>query len=414
MKMLALCDCNNFFVACERLYRPELRNRPVVVLSSNDGCIISRSNEAKTMGIAMGQPYFQVRHFLKSKGVAVCSGDLSLYQEVSEKVMKLLSRFTSSIEEYSIDEAFISLHAQSVKNPAEYVSEIRRKVDRLIGIPISAGVASTKTLSKLASDKAKKTESGVLEITEGNVRDLLASTAIGDIWGIGRKAAEKLNGYGVFNAGHFIDKDPVWVKKHLTIRGVMTQFELKGQPCIPLANRPAPPKSIQVSRTWGNVLESFDDVQRAMTDNIVKAGGQLRQNGLMAGVMSVYIRYGYRHYGECGYFTQDIAFDNPIQSEIELVASAIRLLEGIYRPGFRYTQGGVILCDLSDARYRQRELFDEGDYERRSKLERFSRAVDGINEHFGERAIYPATLAVRDKKWRPKREHLSEKWGGFR
>jgi DNA polymerase V len=130
--------------------------------------------------------------------------------------------------------------------------------------------------------------------------------------------------------------------------------------------------------------------------------------------MSVYIRYGYRHYGKCGYFTQDISFDNPIQSDIELITSAIRLLERIYRPGFRYTQGGVILCDLSDARFRQRELFDEGDYERRSKLERFSRAVDGINEHFGGRVVYPATLAVKDKKWLPKREHLSEKWGGLR
>jgi hypothetical protein len=150
-----------------------------------------------------------------------------------------------------------------------------------------------------------------------------------------------------------------------------------------------------------------------MTDNVVKAGRQLRQNGLAARAMSVYLRYGYRHHGQCGYFTRDIFFDSPIRSDIELIASAGRLLEKIYQHGFRYTQGGVILCDFSEAMFRQRELFGDALYERRSKLERFSRAVDGINEHFGERVVYPAALAVKDKKWRPNRKHLSEKWGGL-
>jgi DNA polymerase V len=408
--VLALCDANNFFVSCERLYRPELWNRPVVVLSSNDGCIISRSNEVKVMGIPMGQPYFQVQGLLRKKGVAVCSGNLVMYKEISEKVMRALGRFTDAMEEYSIDEAFLNFPKAAVGDPSRYAFKMRETVDRLIGIPISVGIAPTKTLSKLASDRAKKTESGVLEITGRNLNGMLDATEIGDIWGIGRKTAEKLNGHGILSAGHFARMDPVWVKKQLTIRGVMTQLELKGQPCIPLVTGTPSPKSIQVSRTWGSVLESLGDILPAMTDNVLKAGRQLRQNDLAAGTMSVYIRYGYRHHGQCGYFTTDTRFGNPVLSDKELTGAAKRLLARIYRPGYRYTQGGVILCDFSDAKYRQRELFGDEAYERRLKLENFSRAVDAINELFGEHALYPAYLAVKEKKWRPNRKYLSEKW----
>ncbi|MDR1515094.1 MAG: Y-family DNA polymerase [Synergistaceae bacterium] len=405
--MLALCDCNNFFVSCERLYRPELRCRPVVVLSSNDGCVVSRSDEVKAMGIPMGQPYFQIQGLLRKKGVVVCSGSLVMYKEISEKVMRLLSRFTGEMEEYSIDEAFFSLPA-AAKDPLEYVSGIRATIERWIGIPVSIGVAATKTLSKLATDMAKKDASGVRQITGGNARDMLDATEVRDIWGIGRKTAEQLNRHGIFNAGHFVDRDPVWVKKRFTVRGLMTQLELKGQPCMPIAAETAAPKSIQVSRTWGNVLESLGDVSLAMIDNVVKAARQLRQNHLAAGGVSVFLRYGYRHHGECGYITTDIYFDSPAQSDSELIGAVKSSIDKIYRPGLGYTQGGVTLRDFSDARFRQRELFSEDASERRSKLERFSRAADEINGYFGRRAIFPASLAVKDKKWRPNRKRLPE------
>jgi DNA polymerase V len=163
--LLALCDCNNFFASCERLYHPELRGRPVVVLSSNDGCVIARSNEAKAMGIQMGQPYFQIEAFLKKNEVVVCSSNLVLYKEVSDKVMEALSRFTADLEAYSIDEAFLRFPKIAEANSAAYASKIRQYVGRIVGIPISIGIAPTKTLAKLASEKAKKAESGILEIT---------------------------------------------------------------------------------------------------------------------------------------------------------------------------------------------------------------------------------------------------------
>ena len=412
--MLALCDCNNFFVSCERLYHPELRNRAVIVLSSNDGCIIARSNEVKEMGIKMGEPYFQVQHLLKRKGVVVCSGNLVAYKEISDKVMAALSRCTNAMETYSIDEAFLNFPEKVVKNPTDYAAKIRRHIDRIIGIPISVGVAPTKTLTKLAASIAKKSESGILQITDQNRNEILSGTSVEDIWGIGYKASEKLKRCAVITAADFVRKDPVWVKKYLTIRGVMTQYELMGRPCLPLATQPAPAKSIQVSRTWGSVLESAEDVYCAIIDNVVKAGRELRKNKKSAGAMSVYLRYGYRHNGECGYFTEDAHFDTPIMSDIELIQATRWLLEKIYRPGYRYTQGGVILCKFSDSNFRQRELFDEAIFERRSKYERLARCVDEINEHFGERVVYPSILAVKEKIWRPQRKFLSERWDSLK
>jgi DNA polymerase V len=373
--------------------------------TSNDGCIIARSNEAKAMGIKMGEPFFQLQGFLRRKGVTVCSGNLVAYKEISDKVMDVLARYTDAREIYSIDEAFLNLPKSAVDRPLEYAANIRRMVDRVVGIPVSIGVATTKTLAKLASERAKKTESGVLEITDGKRPEILADTPLGDVWGIGPMAAEKLIRCGMFTASDFVRMNPVTVKKLLTVRGVMTQLELSGQPCLPLLTAAAPPKSIQVSRTWGTVLESEDDVTNAIIDNVVKAGRLLRKDRLTAGAMAVYLRYGYRHHGECGYLTKDAYFREPILSDIELINAARMLLGEIFSPGYRYTQGGVILCRFLDSTYRQRNLFEEN--ETQKKYEALSRTVDAINEHFGERTVYPATLAGKEKKWRPQQKYLS-------
>jgi DNA polymerase V len=203
-----------------------------------------------------------------------------------------------------------------------------------------------------------------------------------------------------------VDKDPLWVKKQLTIRGLVTQYELQGKPSIPLVTEIPLPKSIQVSRTWGSILETYDDVWHAMQENIVKAAGQLREYGLAAGAMSVFLRYG-RH-GEYGYFTKDLSFRDAILSDIEMVHSLKAAIEAIYRERYEYTQGGVTLMKLSDAIHRQRGLFDQEEYEYRTKLEKLAHAVDIINFDVGTRVVYPASLCVKDKKWRPKRQFLSE------
>jgi DNA polymerase V len=184
------------------------------VLSSNDGCVIARSNEVKAMGVKMGQPYFQVKEIFAQKGIVVCSGNLEMYKEISDKVMEALGRYTDATEKYSIDEAFLKLPRIATENLMEYVATIRNTIDRLIGIPISIGIAVTKTLAKLASEKAKKTEAGILAITEENLKETLKATEIADIWGIGPKATEKLKRYGVVTASDFLAKDLVWVEKN--------------------------------------------------------------------------------------------------------------------------------------------------------------------------------------------------------
>ena len=320
--------------------------------------------------------------------------------------MSVLSRYTDFLEEYSIDEAFLNFPESVIPDPVSYSIGVRRQVDRQVGIPVSIGIAPTKTLSKLASGKAKKTDSGVMAITQNNIDSILQTTPVGDVWGIGRKNAEKLNRCGIITASDFVRKDPVWIKKVMSIRGVMTQYELRSQPCFHLVTEHPKPKSIQVSRTWGQKITSIDDVERAIIDNILKAGTLLRRDRLAAGAMAVYIRSGYRHHGECAYLTKDFYFDEPVMSDIELINTARYLIKKIFIPGYQYTQGGIILCNFSDANYRQRTLFDD-DHEQKAKFERISHVTDKINEHFKSRVIYPATLAVKNKPWRPHREHLS-------
>jgi DNA polymerase V len=194
----------------------------------------------------------------------------------------------------------------------------------------------------------------------------------------------------------------------------MTLLELRGQSCIPLVTKTPPPKSIQASRTWGNELESIEDVSGAMLEQVLKIGRQLRQEGLAAGTLSVFLRYGHRHYGTCGYFTEDTNFSKPVMSDIELAHALNRSIQKTFRQGFKYSQGGVTLCDFTSAGHYQLDLFDQELYERKMKLERFSNAVDAINEDLCERAVYPASLAIKEKIWRPNRQFLSEKWESLR
>jgi DNA polymerase V len=349
----------------------------------------------------MGEPYFRIERLLKSKGVAVRSCDFALYGKVSQDVMRLLSRYTDAMETYSVDEAFMSL-PEAERDPAGYADGIRRAMLRGVGVPVSIGVAPTKTLSKLASDLAKREGSGVLELSGGGIGAALDATAVEDVWGIGRKSAEHLKRWGVRTAGDFVRKDALWVKRAMSIRGVMTQYELTGRPCIPMETGAAPPKSIQVSRTWGSVLESYEDVERAVTDHALSAAASLRRDRRAAGSISVFVRHGYRHSGAHGYFSDEARFHDPLSSDFELAGAARALLRRLYRPGYRYTQGGVTLSGLSDAGYRQLSIFGDETLDARMKFERFSEAVDEINRRFG-RVMYPAMLAVEDKKWLSRR-----------
>ena len=401
MSVLALCDCNNFFVSCERLLRPDLVDRPVVVLSANDGCIISRSNEAKRMGIPMCAPYFKFEHYLRKKGVTVFSGNLHLYREVSASVMAVLRRFTDAMEVYSIDEAFLSLNMKSAADPLLYAREMRAAVERMVGIPLSVGIAPTKTLAKLAGERAKKSAEGVFRLTLESASAALAETEIGHVWGIGWRNVDKLRNRGVCTALDYARCDPLWVKKHFTVRGLMTQYELRGYPCFPIANGEIPPKSIQVSHTFGEPLSALEDLEKPVIEHAFKAGALLRGHGLAARCVAVHLLEGFIS-REHRFVSRDASFERYISSDRELIAQALALLKPLVRPGSFYTKAGVTLSDLRDGGGKQLELFERREQEHRRRLERLSAATDEINRRLGGRSIYPAALAVKNQKWKCK------------
>jgi DNA polymerase V len=354
----------------------------------------------------MGEAYFKIRPLLESKGVAVFSGNHRLYRKVSDRVMTVLSCFTDSIEVYSIDEAFLNLSMPSVGDPVEYASRIRREVGVAAGVPVSIGIGGSKTLAKLAAERAKRTPEGVFRITEETLSGILGSTPVGDVWGIGGKSARAVERFGVRTALDLALKDPDWIKKKLTSRGIITQMELQGLSIDKVDSSSRQPRSIQVSRSFGEALTTLEELEKPIMEHAAGAGARLRAAGLSAGAMSVYVRSGPKS-GNPRYFSQDTAFSEPIFSDHELIREALRSLREIYIPGHRYTKAGIGLSDLSDARFRQRMLFDEPDEARRAKYEKFARAADFINEKLGKAAIYPAALAVKDKKWRPRSENMS-------
>lgn len=398
--LLALCDCNNFFVSCERLFRPELRGRPVVVLSSNDGCVISRSNEAKAMGIPMGEPYFKVKELFVRKGVTVFSGNHELYGEISDRVMRILAGCSDSIEVYSIDEAFLNLAILSVGDPVAYAGTIRRTVGRWVGIPISIGIAGTKTLAKLAAERAKRDPSGVVALRgKEEIGEALADTQIGDVWGVGPKSGRLLERCGVRTALDLAKKDLLWVRKKLSMRGVMTAMELRGCPCAGLETARPAAQSIQASRSFGQELSTIEELSAPVAEHVLDAAARLRSAGLAARKLEVCIRTGY-HGGANQYFSGDTTFDEPLLSDQELISAALAILRGIHRPGRSYTKAGVTLSNLSSAAHRQRTLFAHSP--RRDKLERLATVSDMINDRFGGRVFYPALLASKSQSWRAK------------
>lgn len=413
-RSMALADCNNFFVSCERRANNDLDHRPVIVLSSNDGCVISRSNEVKRMGVKMGDPYFKVRNMLAFNGVAVRSTNMSLYQQVSAEVMSRISLYTDTVEIYSIDECFFSMRITNVKDPLSYCHMIRKDVWDKCRIPISIGVAPTKTLCKLAAEYAKKNEEteGVFWMQKARYMDMsfMSQFECADIWGIGRKTSAKLAGAGIKKVSDFIKKDEMWIKKTFGITTLYTSWELKGSQAHALDTGCKPPKSIMVSRSFGNPITTYEDMLDPLLCFSVSAARQLRKAGQMAGKMSVFIstsRFDAEKYYANG---KEISFTKPRCMDSEFMSFAESVLEEIFVPGYKYKKCGVILSNFTDiSAGRQASLFDEESGTDEKNL-RVASAVDSINSEFRQSIIKPAALFEppnHEKKWAPKSEFNS-------
>ena len=350
-KKIALVDCNSFYVSCERLFNPKIRRKPVVVLSNNDGCIISRSTEAKALGIKMGEPYFKAKDIIIKNKVEVFSSNYSLYGDLSRRVMRTLKRFNSDMEIYSIDEAFLDLSNFPDQDVEKIGKEIRETVLQWTGIPTSIGIAKTKTLSKIANQIAKKKQSGVTSLIGiDNLDPVLEKIEINDVWGVGKQLTKFYQKHGVYNAKQLKNKSNSWIKKSSNVLSSRTAMELKGIPCINLETTTTKRKSCVVSRSFGKRVERFQELKEAVANYCLNASEKIRSESLVAKAITVFVRTSpfQRNYG---YYSNAKTIDFPIatNNSIEVVKTAVTILESIFKNGYQYQKAGVMLTGLINA-----------------------------------------------------------------
>lgn len=400
--MFALVDCNNFYASCERVFQPRLEGRPIVVLSNNDGCVIARSNEAKALGIEMGTAYFKIEKDLERMGVAVFSSNYALYGDLSRRVMQVLATFAPAMEVYSIDECFLDLSGMN-RDLTTYGLEIARTVGRYTGIPVSVGIAPTKTLAKVANRMAKKGKSSAGPALEWSTlaspRDALAALPVEDVWGIGGRWGAKLRALGIANVLALAEADPGRLRKLFGVVMERTCRELGGVSCLPLELVPPPRRQIMVSRSFGEKLHKLDDLMAAVTAFATRAGEKLRAQRLRAGAVTVFVHTSPfdtmgAHYAN----SATAGLDRPTRDSGVLVTCAVQGLERIFREGFAYQRAGVMLLDLAVEDAEQGLLFAEtpGDTERSNRL---MDALDRINRTRGRGAVHYAGEGLGER-WR--------------
>ena len=404
-RKLALVDCNSFYVSCERLFNPKIRKKPVVVLSNNDGCIISRSNEAKALGIKMGEPYFKAKDIIIRNKVEVFSSNYSLYGDLSRRVMRTLKRFNSEIEVYSIDEAFIDLS----NFPDLKLKKLEKKLEKLFlqwtGIPTSIGIAKTKTLSKIANHIAKKKQSGVTSLIGiDNLDPILEKVEINDVWGVGRQLTKFYQKNGIYNAKQLKNKSNTWIKKSSNVLGSRTAMELRGIPCINLETSQTKRKSCVVSRSFGKRIEKFQELKEAVANYCLNASEKIRSESLVAKAITVFVRTSpfQRNFS---YYSNAKTIDFPIatNNSIEIVKTAVSILEKIFKNGYQYQKAGVMLTGLRNDDGRKNLFSSEKD----EKIKSLMQSIDNTNYRYGRSTLSLASAGVQ-KKWNMKREYSSK------
>lgn len=408
--MFGLVDCNNFYCSCERVFNPGLRTQPVVVLSNNDGCIIARSNEAKALGIEMGMPFYQAKELLERERVAVFSSNYTLYGDMSRRVMMLLSEFTPELTQYSIDEAFIDLTGMgSGEELRDYGKRIVRTIGKGTGIPVTLGIAPTKTLAKVASKYGKKYKGyeGVCLIdTEEKRIKALQGFYIADVWGIGRRSAKKLAYYGVKTAWDFTQWSESRVRRLLTVTGVRTWKELRGENCIDISEL-SKKQSICTSRSFpDNGLSELKVVEEAVANFAASCVRKLREQKSRCSQLTVFA-YTSRFRNDVPSHTinRTVTLSMPTNDQLELVAAAVQALRSEWREDGRYyyKKAGVIVWGITSDTAVQTVLFDSID---RDKQARLAAAIDAINRRNGFNTVKVAVQGT-DKRWHLKSEHKS-------
>ncbi len=407
--MFALIDCNNFYASCERVFRPELNGKPVVVLSNNDGCVIARSNEAKKLGIPMGAPAFKFKPVFEQNNVAVFSSNFALYGDMSKRVMSILQDFAPDMEIYSIDEAFLKLEGFKFVNLLEYGKNIRQKILKWTGIPVSVGFAETKTLAKVAAEIAKKfperTQNVYIIDTQEKIIKALKWLPIRDVWGIGRRNSQKLLDVGVKNAYQFTQLRDTWIKKHLSITGVRTKKELLGISAIDIEkvqNR----KSIATTRTFETEYTDYQDVKERIVTFAVVCSEKLRKQKSVANTVIVFLKTNYHNKNILQYRNNAvISLPFATNSAIEIVKFAVEGLKSIFKNGYKYKKAGVIVTGITDETPLQLNIFQNSD----ERHKRLMQVVDNLNITKGRQIVKLAAQDL-DRTWKMHQECLSPRY----
>ena len=407
--MYALIDCNNFYASCERLFRPELNGKPIVVLSNNDGAVIARSNEAKALGVPMGALAFKFESFFLEHNIHVFSANFALYGDMSNRVMTILQEYSPECEIYSIDEAFLKLTGFEMYDLHEYGQEIQKRVRKCTGIPISVGIAPTKSLSKVANRIAKKhpkelNNSYVIDTEEKRLK-AIKWLKIDDVWGIGRKLSVRLKQVGVKTAYDFTQLNDSWVKRNLSIVELRLKHDLNGNPTLGLEDV-KPRKNIATTRSFERNLKDFKDIHERITTFAVSCAEKLRKQGSVCTAIMVFIRTN-SHRSELEQYNGGTVVKLPFStnSSIEIARFAGEGLERIFRKGYQYKKAGVIIMDFKPEGEVQLNLFENSNPKHRQLM----KVVDRLNTAFGQQKI---KLASQDQKrvWKMKQERLSPRY----
>lgn len=403
--MYGLADCNNFFVSCERVFRPELNGKPVIILSNNDGCVIARSNEAKRLGIKMGHPYFQLEALIKRHHVTVFSSNYALYSDMSQRVQQTLRSLCPATEVYSIDESFLNLQGIKEEELDTFGHLVSAKVLKNTGIPISVGISHTKTLAKIASKLCKqypKLRGSCYMHRPQDIEKVLKKFPIEDVWGIGRRFSVMLKSRNILTAYDFAQQPLDFVRNKMHLGGMKTWYELHGRPCIEFEAHIPDKQQIMVSRSFSKEINTVEEITQQISLFTSMATEKLRKQGSVCHAIQVFLLTNrFRHEQEQHYDNQLITLQAPSDSTVELVDIAVKTTAAIFRSGTYYKKAGVILTQFTPKESVQTVLFDEVDREKHDKL---MHAMDKINEKQGQRTVVVATAGFDGVKMN--RNHL--------
>ena len=417
-RVFALIDCENFYASCERVFDPSLRDKPVAVLSNNDGCVIARSEEVKEAGVPMGAPLFKWEDALEEIGAEILSSNYCLYGDMSRRVHALIEEEALALERYSIDEAFAALPYLERQNLQRLADSIRRKILQHVGVPVRVGIGPTKTLAKVADENAKARKRagwgpGTYVCPTGEKQhELLQRVPVGDIWGIGSAYEKKLKAKGVTSAAEFRALPDPWIRSEMTVVGLRTAWELRGRSCLDLELVRADRKTLVRSRSFGERVESKRDLRQALAKHAQRAAEKLREEGLVGRGIQVFITT--KRFGDPPHYSNSVAGSLPEHTAraSDFARASGRLLEPIYRQGPGYKKAGVCIYNIRPSRPHQESLFGQG----RREDEALAEAIDNLNREYGKETVGLAAAGLPDgegnlaRKWTMKRQERSPRY----